>query len=285
MKRVISFLAIIMVLTACQPATSTAVPTTTIEVLPSATLTSTPEPTATATQTATVTPAVNFVNNTTPESFRDNPLGTFDFTNPESVAKYNQVMKDYYDWASKLAQNTQFGPDVQPVVLREHIALAFGGKILYPDNLDAVKAIDYKEFFEIDPVSGIAYPARVYTFSLHTADGNLPIIATRSYYEPANPSNQGVSVDKINQYMDEYGTPDFKEWNEVLPIMAADIYPGDQEADPAAAQALKNYPDLASRIDKAATTDTQVGDPKELSSPGLTFLTFEAKNNPNATFW
>ena len=59
MQRLISFLAIIMVLTACQPsvegkpATSIPMPTTTVEILPSVILTSTPEPTATSTEAAT----------------------------------------------------------------------------------------------------------------------------------------------------------------------------------------------------------------------------------------
>ena len=66
MKRLISFLAIVMVLTACQPsvegqsATSTAMPTATVEVPPSATSTSTPQPTAVATATAEQTATPDF---------------------------------------------------------------------------------------------------------------------------------------------------------------------------------------------------------------------------------
>ena len=64
MRRLISFLAIIIVLTACspsterKPATSTNTPTATVEVPPSATLTSIPVPTATATEAATATPEI-----------------------------------------------------------------------------------------------------------------------------------------------------------------------------------------------------------------------------------
>ena len=53
MRRLISFLAIIMILTACSPAT--AMPTATVEVPPSATSTSTPAATDTPTTTATKT--------------------------------------------------------------------------------------------------------------------------------------------------------------------------------------------------------------------------------------
>jgi len=181
MRRIISFLAITIVLTACQPsveskpATSTAIRTSTIEVLPSTTLTSTPEPTATATETATETPALNFEVNSQPEDFRNNPLGTFDFTKPDSAANYDKVMDSYFEWAKIEAQKVQFGPDVQPVVLKEHFAAALGGTILYPDNPNAVQAIDFKEFFVTGP-DGINYPERVYTFALKTADGNIPVI-------------------------------------------------------------------------------------------------------------
>ena len=73
MQRLISFLAIIMVLTACQPSvdgkptTSTATPTATVEVLPSATSTSTPEPTETATEAPTATPEIQYSMPSSPE--------------------------------------------------------------------------------------------------------------------------------------------------------------------------------------------------------------------------
>ena len=85
--------------------------------------------------------------------------------------------------------------------------------VLYPDNKDAMKAFDFKEFFVTGP-DGIAYPERVYTYSLHTADGNIPVILDRSYYEPSFPAKNRVSVNKVNQIIDNNGTPNFKEWVE-----------------------------------------------------------------------
>jgi len=282
----LSFLAIIMVLTACQPATSIAIPTATVEVLPSTTLTSTPEPTVTATEAPPAAPEIqNFSINSAPESFRDNPLGTVDFTKPDSVTKFSKDMDDYFQFAKELAQKTQFDPSVQPVVLKEHFAPAFGGNVLYPDNTDAVQAIDFKELFVTGP-DGVNYPERIYTFALKTADGNIPVILVRSYYQPAWPSNDRDNLDKINQGIDTYSIPYFKEWGKVLPILASEIPPGGaQDVDPVVAWTLKNYPDIADRINKAATTDTQVGDPGVLSQSGLFFLTFEPNPKSSAPFW
>ena len=204
MQRTISFLAIVMVLTACSP--STIIPTAT-EVPPTATVTETQTATATATptETATATEAPVYNYNICPPETSDprgcTLSGPDDLFNPDKFFKFLKTL------TRPFSANTEKLSNPLPTVIMnpsdEHV-ITFVNEGTYlsggPDSNLPVRLLGTSAYVEMN-ISGVTHGWFVYPMELQNPndptnkEANIIVIGIHKVKGPGIPR----SVDKIAQ--------------------------------------------------------------------------------------